>query len=557
MRILFLSTAHNSLSQRAFVELRDLGHDVYVQIASSNHVMEEAVKVYAPDLIIAPFLKKYIPESIWSKHTCIIIHPGIKGDRGPSSLDWAILNEEEKWGVTLLQANENLDAGDIWASQNFTMKAVSKSYLYRHEVSDAAIKCLLEAIEKFESKNFIPEKLDYNYKDVKGKEHKPMKQGYRSINWTESTATIAKKIRSADSQPGILDTIYGEEYYLYGVHEEDNFKGKPGEIIAKRNGAICRATGDGAVWISHLKMRNQGKYIYYKLPATQILNKHLKDVPELPCENNTKERTFKEIWYEEKNNVGYLYFEFYNGAMSTEQCIRLKEAYIEAKKRDTKVIVLMGGADFWSNGIHLNVIESSDNPADESWSNINAIDDLIKEIILTDTHIVISAMRGNAAAGGVMLALAADKVVALNRIVLNPHYKKMGLYGSEYWTYLLPKRIGIEKAIEITENCIALSTESAKNIGLIDNTFDEVNFKNELVKMAEELTISSLYKNMLEQKQYKRKEDENIKPLEAYRKEELEKMWNNFYSHNEIYHTARKRFVYKLSCGEELPKNII
>jgi putative two-component system hydrogenase maturation factor HypX/HoxX len=42
MRVLFLSTAHNSLSQRAVVELMDRGHDVYVQIASSNHVMKAA-----------------------------------------------------------------------------------------------------------------------------------------------------------------------------------------------------------------------------------------------------------------------------------------------------------------------------------------------------------------------------------------------------------------------------------------------------------------------------------------------------------------------------------
>jgi putative two-component system hydrogenase maturation factor HypX/HoxX len=388
MRILFLSTAHNSLSQRAFVELAELGHDVYVQIASSNHVMEEAVKAYSPNLIIAPFLKKYIPEEIWCKHTCIIIHPGIKGDRGPSSLDWAILNEEEEWGVTLLQANKDLDAGDIWASQNFTMKAVSKSYLYRHEVSDAAIKCLLEAIKKFEDRNFVPEKLDYNHTDVKGVQHKPMKQVYCSINWSEATAVIARKIRSADSQPGLLDSICGEEYYLYDVHEEDNLKGKPGEIIAKRNGAICRATGDGAVWITQVKRKNQGECRYFKLPTTQVLKEQLKDVPELLYENSAKKRTFKEIWYEEQNNVGYLYFEFYNGAMSAEQCIRLKEAFIQAQKRDTKVIVLMGGADFWSNGIHLNVIEASNNPA----------------------------------AGGVFLALAADRVVALDRIVLNPRY---------------------------------------------------------------------------------------------------------------------------------------
>ena len=107
------------------------------------------------------------------------------------------------------------------------------------------------------------------------------------------------------------------------------------------------------------------------------------------------------------------------------------------------MIVLMGGEDFFSNGIHLNVIHAANDPGLESWRNLNAIDDLVREIILTDSHLVISALRGDAAAGGVPFALAADLVVARNDVVLNPYYQHMGgLYGSEYWTYLLPRRVG-------------------------------------------------------------------------------------------------------------------
>ncbi len=39
MKIVFFTTAHNSLSQRAFVELVDRGHTVFVVIASSEAVM--------------------------------------------------------------------------------------------------------------------------------------------------------------------------------------------------------------------------------------------------------------------------------------------------------------------------------------------------------------------------------------------------------------------------------------------------------------------------------------------------------------------------------------
>ena len=63
--------------------------------------------------------------------------------------------------------------------------------------------------------------------------------------------------------------------------------------------------------------------------------------------------------------------------MSTRQCERLREAWRWARQRPTRVLVLLGGADFWSNGIHLHTIEARrQSPADESWRNINAMDDL-------------------------------------------------------------------------------------------------------------------------------------------------------------------------------------
>ncbi len=203
MKILFFTSAHNSLSQRALVELVDRGHTVIVVIASCEAVMLEAVEREQPDLIVAPMLKKVIPASIWQNHLCLIIHPGIRGDRGPSSLDWAILNACEEWGVTLLQANAEMDAGPIWASRNFVMRSGSKSHLYRHEVTEAAIQGLLETIAKVESHAFHPEPLDYRKEEIKGRLQAPMKQADRAIDWSEPTASVLRKIRCADSFPGV------------------------------------------------------------------------------------------------------------------------------------------------------------------------------------------------------------------------------------------------------------------------------------------------------------------------------------------------------------------
>ncbi len=550
MKIVFFTTAHNSLSQRAFVELVDRGHTVVVVIASSEDVMLEAVEREHPDLIVAPMLKKVIPASIWQNYTCLIVHPGIKGDRGPSSLDWAILNACEEWGVTLLQAGAEMDAGDIWASRTFAMRNGSKSHLYRHEVTEAAIQGLLETITKVESKTFIPEPLDYSREDVKGRLQASMKQADRAIDWRDTTASILRKIQCADSFPGILDTMLGMQCYLYGAHAEDALRGTPGEIIAKRDGAICRVTGDGAIWITHVKQKGTGGQPSFKLPATQVLGDRLAHVPDVPLavDQAYDGRTYRDIWYEERQAVGYLHFAFYNGAMSTEHCQRLREEFLLIRRRPTKVIVLMGGPDFWSNGIHLNVIEAAVDPAHESWRNIQAMNDLVRELITTDSHLVIAALQGNAAAGGVMLALAADFVYARKGIVLNPHYKGMGnLFGSEYWTYLLPKRVGATKALELTEALLPISTRTAHQIELLDDAFEEdaASFREHIRKLAEELASSHRYETIVEEKRHTRKNDEARKPLQAYRNEELQRMWLNFFGADRGYHLARKHFVYK------------
>ncbi|MBI2313526.1 MAG: hydrogenase maturation protein [Betaproteobacteria bacterium] len=574
MKILFLTHSFNSLAQRLFVELTERGHQVSIEFDVNDRVSEEAVELFRPDLILAPFLKRAIPESIWKRHVCIVLHPGIPGDRGPSALDWAILGGETEWGVIALQAAAEMDAGDVWATARFPMRAARKSSLYRNEVTEAAVTALLTAVERFASGAFRPEPLDYGKPEVRGRLQPLMTQQDRAVDWSaDTTAAVVRKIRSADGFPGVLDMLFDEPYFLFNAFEERTlWGGAPGQIIATRHGAILRATVDGAVWITHLKKKPVGSEPTFKLPAATVLGEKLAGVPEsalpaLPAVHphpgplppaGEGEKTWRDIWYEEKNGVGYLHFDFYNGAMGTEDCARLRAALLEARQRPTRVLVLRGGADFWSNGIHLNLIEVAASPADESWRNINAMDDLTEAILTTDEKITIAALQGNAGAGGVFLALAADRVFARQGIVLNPHYKSMGnLYGSEYWTYLLPKRVGDDQTRAITQNRLPIGTPAAKRLGLIDDCFghDIESFRRGVEGIAEALAASPDLPRLLADKAQRRRSDEAEKPLARYREEELARMKLNFYGFDPSYHVARHNFVYKV-CHSRTPLHL-
>ena len=546
LRILFVVSAHNSLSQRALVELTELGHDVTVEVVDSSAAVEAAAGRHRPELIVCPMLKTFIPETVWRRHRCLVVHPGPRGDRGPSSLDWAIELGMDEWGVTVLEASDVIDGGDVWATRTFRMREAGKSTLYRHEVRRAAIDAVVEAVTAIATGRRAGEPLDPGDSRVTGRLRPLMRQPDRAIDWSaDSTATVVRRIRAAEGHPGVLDTLAGDEFHLFGVHHDDALRGVPGELLAQRHGAICRATVDGAVWITHLKGPG-----HYKLPAVRALELagHELDVPEL--EAPASGRTLREIAYEERRGVGYLHFDFYNGAMSTDQCRRLLDAYRSARSRETSVIVLMGGADFFSNGIHLNLIEAAEDPAAESWRNLLAIDELVREVIETDSQLVVSALTGDAAAGGVPFALAADHVLAREDVVLNPYYRHMGgLYGSEYWTYLLPRRVGAGAAARLTSPPFRpLGAGRAVELGLLDAAFGATadRFRAGVRRYAEHLAGDPDTPARLDDKRRGRARDEARKPLAAYRAEELARSHKCFFGADRRYHEARRRFVHKL-----------
>ena len=176
----------------------------------------------------------------------------------------------------------------------------------------------------------------------------------------------------------------------------------------------------------------------------------------------------------------------------------------------------------------------------------------MREIIETDSHLVLSALGGDAAAGGVPFALAADRVVAREDVVLNPYYQHMGgLYGSEYWTYLLPRRVGPELTARLTGPPFrAVGTRQAVEIGLLDAAFGATldGFRSQVRGMAERLASTPDLRQWLGDKRRRRARDEEIKPLNAYRKEELARSYRCFFGEDRSYHEARRRFVYKLGA---------
>jgi len=114
-----------------------------------------------------------------------------------------------------------------------------------------------------------------------------------------------------------------------------------------QHSASAWRTIDGAVWITHLKAKNHEDLCDIavlpspaggcknceaeccvaadlKLPAAQALGAVAERFRKSPISINAPAdyRTFREIRYWEMEGVGYIASDFYNGAMSTDQCYR-------------------------------------------------------------------------------------------------------------------------------------------------------------------------------------------------------------------------------------------
>ena len=540
MKIFILTHSFNSLAQRFYTVLEDLGHDITVEFDIHDSITIEAVGIFEPDLVVAPFLRRKIPEEITSKTMCWIIHPGPPGDRGPSALDWAILTGESEWGVTLLEATNDYDAGPVWASATFPMRKASKSSIYRREVADTTVACLLSALDQYKSSGKSGQKAK---SQPKGLFRPIMLQEDRNINWNQDSAELVlRKIRSADGSPGVLDEINGIPFYLHDAEFAPELSGTPGSVLGVNSSAVCKTTVDGAIWIKQLRPPKNSEGRGIKLPAGQWVKNAGLDLPLLDHSPNP------EIYFESRDGIGYFHFPFYNGAMSTAQCQNLKQVIQNNKKGKESIWVLAGGEDFWSNGIHLGQIEQAESPADESLNNINAMNELVRELIFCKDKYIIAAMGANAAAGGVFLSLSADKIIAKDSVVLNPHYRNMGnLFGSEFWTYLLPRRLSQRESDQLIHRRLPMSAKRGKIIGLIDDVIsgDHDSFWSEVHQYAQSINNSQSLSTLLDKKSKKLESDNLQKPIDSYRAMEMEKMVLNFYGFDPSYHVARYNFIRK------------
>jgi 2-(1,2-epoxy-1,2-dihydrophenyl)acetyl-CoA isomerase len=112
-----------------------------------------------------------------------------------------------------------------------------------------------------------------------------------------------------------------------------------------------------------------------------------------------------------------------------------------------------------------------------------------QEILLTLDAPVVVAVQGDAAGGGLGLALAGDFVLAGSTATLVAHYASIGLPADGGSTFLLPRLVGLARARELLLLDRRLSAEEARDWGLVYEICDSRDLAEAAEALAARLSV--------------------------------------------------------------------
>ena len=140
------------------------------------------------------------------------------------------------------------------------------------------------------------------------------------------------------------------------------------------------------------------------------------------------------------------------------------------KDAETKAIVLTGDGRFFSAGADINAFQDSieTNSAPELIRNLTGVLHPLLQRMRTSATIVVAALNGVSAGGGLGLALACDARIGTDDARMAASYAGMGLSPDGGTTWLLPRLVGEQRARRFFMQNEVWSGREAHEYGAID-----------------------------------------------------------------------------------------
>jgi methionyl-tRNA formyltransferase len=220
--------------------------DAFISLNASLHVMAFVTDIVPDEIINAPL------------HGSIQYHPSLlPKHRGPSSINWPIIQGEEKTGLSIFWPDDGLDTGPILIQKEVEIKPDDTlGTIYFDQLFGMGVDAMVESVKLVKEGNAPKIEQDHSQMTYEGW----CRPKDVIVDWSASGSDIYNLLRGSDPSPGAGSTFKGSSIQFYSTSKDsESSDEKPGTILELSDKGICVAVNHGRIWISKVKPANEKK----------------------------------------------------------------------------------------------------------------------------------------------------------------------------------------------------------------------------------------------------------------------------------------------------------
>lgn len=219
------------------------------KISKDEDVLRE-LKELNPDIIITAAYGQLVPESILEipKYKCINVHGSLLPKlRGGAPIQYSILEDHKKTGVTIMYMIKQLDAGDMISKAELEILDTDNFDTLYSKLSIVGRELLKTTLPKIFSGDISPVKQN----DDEATFAPNILREDEKIDWTKNARTVFNKVRALDPAPGAFTYLDGSVLKIWSSEVEnfeDGFSSyEPGTIIRQDKKHIYVSCGENTL----------------------------------------------------------------------------------------------------------------------------------------------------------------------------------------------------------------------------------------------------------------------------------------------------------------------
>lgn len=215
------------------IAARKLGLPIYQgDLTALEHFLQKT----QPEIALVIAFGEKIPKNILKipKKGCINLHASLLPHfRGASPIQSALLHGDTSTGLTLIQMNERMDAGDILAQTEIGIEINDNYATLQKKLSGLAAPFVKKSLEKFVNGQLFPQ----SQKEKDATSCYEIRREDGRVNFhAESAEKIIQKFRAFTPWPGIFTFLRKKRLKILEIsHESEKIQGEPGKIFKTSN----------------------------------------------------------------------------------------------------------------------------------------------------------------------------------------------------------------------------------------------------------------------------------------------------------------------------------